>query len=138
MILLIGSGLMIRTFRALRHVDPGFSVAAELETIGIRIPEAQVKDPAAVVRLEEAILRKIETVPGVSALAAASNLPLEGGENNPIYEEDHRDREAGIPPVRRFLYASPGYISAIGGHLVAGRDFTWSEAYSGTPIRQRM
>ncbi len=133
-ILLVGSGLMIRTFRALHHVDPGFSGASELETMGIGIPDMQVKDPDGVVRMEEAILRKIETVPGVSAVAAVSNLPLEGGENNPIYEEDHRYREGDIPPVRRFMYVSPGYISAIGSHLIAGRDFTWSEIYNGTPV----
>lgn len=133
-ILLIGSGLMIRTFRALRHVDPGFSGAPELQTMQIGIPETQVKDPERVVRMEEAILRKIETVTGVSAVAAISDLPLAGGENDPIYAEDHRYREGGIPPVRRFKYVSPGYISAIGSYLIAGRDFTWNELYNGTPV----
>ncbi|HEX4169084.1 MAG TPA: FtsX-like permease family protein, partial [Bryobacteraceae bacterium] len=133
-ILLVGSGLMIRTFRALRHVDPGFSGAPELQTMQIGIPETQIKDPVRVIRMEEAILRKIETVPGVSAVAAVSDLPLEGGENDPIYAEDRRSREGGIPPVRRFKYVSPGYISAIGSHLITGRDFTWNELYSGTPV----
>jgi putative ABC transport system permease protein len=109
-ILLVGSGLMIRTFRALRHVDPGFSGASELETMHIGIPETQIKDPERVARMEEDILRKIETVPSVSTVAAISDLPLEGGENDPIYAEDHRYR--GIPRVRRFKYVSPGYISA--------------------------
>jgi predicted permease len=133
-ILLVGSGLMIRTFRALCRVDPGFSGARELQTIQIGIPETQVKDPERVVRMQEAILRKIEIIPGVSAVATISDLPLEGGENDPIYAEDHRYRERGIPAVRRFKYVSPGYISAIGSHLVAGRDFTWNELYNGTPL----
>jgi predicted permease len=133
-ILLVGSGLMIRTFRALRHVDPGFSGAPELQTMQIGIPEMQVKDPVRVVRMEEAILRKMETLPGVSAVAAISDLPLEGGENDPIYAEDHRYRDGGMPPVRRFKYMSPGYISTIGSHLIAGRDFTWNELYNGTPV----
>jgi putative ABC transport system permease protein len=109
-ILLVGSGLMIRTFRALLHVDPGFSGASELETMHIGIPETQIKDPERVARMAEDILRKIETVPSVSTVAAISDLPLEGGENDPIYAEDHRSR--GIPRVRRFKYVSPGYISA--------------------------
>jgi predicted permease len=133
-ILLIGSGLMIRTFRALRHVDPGFSGARELQTIQIEIPETQVKDPKRVVRMEEAILRKLETVPGVSAVAAISDLPLEGGENDPIYAEDHRFPDGSVPAVRRFKYVSPGYISTVGSRLIAGRDFTWNELYNGTPV----
>ncbi len=133
-ILLVGSGLMIRTFRALRHVDPGFSGASELETMQIGIPETQIKDPQRVVRMEEDILRKIETVPGISTVAAISDLPLEGGENDPIFAEDRRYREGSIPSVRRFKYVSPGYISTIGSHLIAGRDFTWSELYNRTPV----
>ncbi|MFZ0590196.1 MAG: ABC transporter permease [Bryobacteraceae bacterium] len=133
-ILLIGSGLMIRTFRALSHVDLGFSGARELQTIQIEIPETQVKDPKRVVRMEEAIVRKIETIPGVSAVAAISDLPLDGGENDPIYAEDHHYRESGVPAVRRFKYVSPGYISTVGSRLIAGRDFTWNELYNGTPV----
>lgn len=133
-ILLIGSGLMIRTFGALCHVDPGFSGARELQTIQIEIPETQVKDPERVARTEEAILRKIETVPGVSAVAAISDLPLDGGENEPIYADDHRYPDGSVPAVRRFKYVSPGYISTVGSRLVAGRDFTWHELYNRTPI----
>ena len=53
LVLLVGSGLMIRTFRALRHVDPGFSGAAELETARIGIPTTQVTDPERAIRMEE-------------------------------------------------------------------------------------
>jgi predicted permease len=133
-ILLIGSGLMIRTFRALRHVDPGFSGARDLQTIQIEVPETQVKDPEEVARTEDAIVRKIETVPGVSAVAAISDLPLDGGENEPIYAEDHRYTDGSVPAVRRFKYISPGYISTVGSHLVAGRDFTWHELYNRAPL----
>ena len=133
-ILVVGSGLMIRTFRTLRHVDPGFSGAPELETIQIGIPETQVKDPEGVIRAEEGILRKLETIPGVSAVAAISELPLEGGENAPIYAEDRRYREGEIPSVRRVKYVSPGYFSAASSPLIAGRDFTWDELYNRTPV----
>jgi predicted permease len=84
--------------------------------------------------MEEDILRKIEVVPGVAKAAAISDLPLEGGENEPIFAKDHRYREGGIPPVRRFKYVSPGYISTIGSRLIAGRDFTWNELYNGKPV----
>ncbi|MBI2687569.1 MAG: ABC transporter permease [Acidobacteria bacterium] len=130
MVLLVGSGLMIRTFRVLRAVDPGFSAAAELETMSISIPETQVKDPEGAIRMEEAILRKIEALGQVSAAAIISTLPLEGGGDNPVYAEDQPMAEGAIPPIRRFKYVSPGYVSAIGSRLIAGRDMTWAEMYN--------
>src|SRR5262249_37739533 len=63
LVLLICSGLMIRTFRALTNVNPGFTGPAELQTFRISIPDTQVKDPESVVRMEEEILHKIEAVP---------------------------------------------------------------------------
>jgi predicted permease len=134
LILLVGSGLMIQTFRALHHVDPGFSNAEQLETLNIGIPDKQITDPEQVVRTEEAIIRNIEALPGVSQVAAISDLPLAGGENDPIYAEDHQGSDSSLPSVRRFKYVSPGYFSTVGGRLVAGRDLTWSEVYNRTPV----
>ncbi len=134
LVLLIGSGLMIRTFRALHRVDPGFSGAAELETVRIGIPDTQVKDPERVIRMEEAILRKMETVAGISRVGAISTLPLEGGSNNPVYAEDQPFPEGSLPPIRRFKFISSGYLSAIGSRLIAGRDLTWNETYNKTPV----
>jgi putative ABC transport system permease protein len=134
LILLVGSGLMIQTFRALHHVDPGFSNAEQLETLNIGIPDTQIKDPEQVVRTEEAIVRNIEAISGVSQVAAISDLPLAGGENDPIYAEDHQGRDSSLPSVRRFKYVSPGYFSTVDSRLVAGRDLTWSEVYNRTPV----
>jgi predicted permease len=133
-VLLVESGLMIRTFQALRHVDPGFSGASAVETLRVDIPEAQVKDPERVVRMEEEILRKVESVASVSSVGVISDVPLDGGGNDPIYTEDRPQREGGVPPVYRFKFASPGYISAVGSRLIAGRDFTWNELYQRTPV----
>jgi putative ABC transport system permease protein len=73
-VLLVGSGLMIRTFQALRHIDPGFSHAEELETLHLSIPESQVPEPERAIRMEEEILRKIQSLAGVSSVAITSNL----------------------------------------------------------------
>src|SRR5262249_60699320 len=123
LVLLVGSGLMIRTFGALHRVDAGFSSAAELQTVRISIPGAQVSDPERVTRMEEAILHSMETLPGVSKVGAVSLLPLEGGANNPVAAEDQPAPEGTLPPIRRFKIITPGYLSAIGSRLVAGRDF---------------
>lgn len=134
LVLLVASGLMVRTSQALRQVDPGFSGAAEVETLRISIPETQVKDEELAIRTEEAILHKIESVPGVSRAAVASTRPLEGGMNDPVIAEGQADQAGQIPPVRRFKWISPGYFAATGARLVAGRDLTWAETYGRTPV----
>jgi predicted permease len=137
LVLLVGSGLMMRTFNALRHVDPGFSGANQIETMRISIPSAQVHyHEERVMRMEEEILRKIEAINGVSAVGMANTIPLEGGSNNsvPVYVEDQRSGEAAAPPIRRYKAISPGYFSAMGSRLIVGRDLTWTEAYHQTPV----
>jgi predicted permease len=115
-------------------VDPGFSRATELETVRLGIPETQVKDGERAIRMEEEILRKIEVLAGVSTVAMANVIPLEGGSSNPVYAEDRSSPEGSIPPIRRFKFVSPGYIAAIGSRLIAGRDLTWTELYNRTPV----
>src|SRR5689334_8529976 len=63
---------MIRTFLALQRVDPGFSGASKIETVRIGIPDTQVSDPEKVIRMEEAILRKMETIACVARVGAIS------------------------------------------------------------------
>jgi predicted permease len=134
MVLLVGSGLMIRTFRALRHVDPGFSGASELETVRIAVPETLEKEPERTVRAEEEIQRKIAGIAGVSAVAMTTVIPLEGGSNDPVYSEHPAPNEGAVPPVRRFKFISPGYVSTMGSRLIAGRDLTWTETYKAAPV----
>ena len=134
LVLLVGSGLMIRTFLALRRVDPGFFRAQDVETFHIFIPDRQVHEAEWVVRMEEAILRKIEGLAGVSAAGMVSTIPMDGGSNNPIFAEGQPLEEGAMPPIRRFKFIAPGYASAIGARLIAGRDLTWTEIYNQTPV----
>ena len=88
LVLLICSGLMIRTFRALTKVNPGFTRPAELQTFRISIPETQVKEPERVVRMEEEVLHKIEAIPGASSVSIGTVIPMvEGGWHDPIFVE---------------------------------------------------
>jgi predicted permease len=130
LVLLICSGLMIRTFRAMTKVDPGFSRAAELQTFRISIPEAQIKDPEPVIRMEEEILHKVEAVPGVSSVAVSTAIPMdENGWHDPIFVEGRTYADGELPPLRAFKFVSPGFLATMGTPLVAGRDFTWTDTY---------
>ena len=133
LVLLVGSGLMIRTALALHRVDPGFSSAAEVQTARIVIPEKLVKDPLRVARMEQEILRRIGFIPGVSKAAIVNAIPLEGGPGDPVYIEGS-SQQGSTPPNRELKFISPGYISAIGSHLVAGRELTWADLYDRAPV----
>jgi predicted permease len=134
LVLLVSSGLMIRTFQTLHHVDPGFSGADQVQTIGISIPEAQAKDPAQAIRTEEEILRKLSALERVSSVAISNTVPMDGGSNDLVYAEDHIYRDGVLPAPRRYKCISPGYISVIGSRLIAGRELTWNEIYSQSPV----
>jgi putative ABC transport system permease protein len=129
-ILLIGSGLMIRTFQALRNVQPGFTGPRELQTLAVFIPESQVKEPQRVVRMQQEILRKLSAIPGVSSAAFANSVPTDGNNSTDLlYAEDRAYAEGKLPPLRRFKFVAPGFFQTIGTRLVAGRDLTWTDIY---------
>ncbi len=134
MVLLVSSGLMIRTFQALRRVDPGFSRPQEVETFRVSIPDTQVRDAEMVIRTEEAVLRKIQSLAGVSAVGMVDTLPMDPGSTHPLYAEDQTPNDGSVPVIRRFKMVAPGYAAAVGSRLIAGRDITWAETYSQAPV----
>jgi predicted permease len=135
LVLLIGSSLMIRTFQALRSVDPGFSGPEHLQTFRVTIPRTISGEPEKVVRTQNEILDKVRAVPGVTAAAFASNLPMDGSEPmwDSITPEGESEAEGERGPMRSFVYISPGYFRAAGTRLAAGRDLTWSDIYGQRP-----
>ncbi len=129
-VLLIASGLMIRTFYALRHVQPGFTNPRELQTLAVFIPETQVKEPERVVRMHQEILRTLSAIPGVSSAAYANSVPTDGNNSTDLlYAKDRVYAEGQLPPLRRFKFVAPGFFQTLGTRLIAGRDFTWTDIY---------
>jgi len=130
LVLLVSSGLMIRTFQALRHVHPGFARPEQVQTLRISIPSTQVKDPAATVRMEEQILNRITVIPGVTSVGLTSLVPMTGaGWHDPIFAADRTYSDNQIPPIRAFKFISPGLLKTMGNAIVTGRDFTWTDVY---------
>jgi predicted permease len=135
LVLLVGSGLMMRTFRALRHVEPGFTAPEEIQTLRISIPTAQVSEPARVARMHNDILDKIAAIPGVTSVAISNSITMDGIDNNdPIYAEDRVYSEGQLPPIRRYKLISPGLFRTMGNPLVAGRDLTWTDVHEKRPV----
>src|SRR3984957_17675168 len=137
LVLLICSGLMIRTFRALMHVSPAFAHPDTLEPFRFSIPETQIPDtePGRVVRMHEAILDKLAAVPGVSSVGLSTAVPLDGHDSNDVlYAQDHVYGEGELPPIRRFKFISPGFFATLGTRMLAGRDLTWTDTYQKRPV----
>ncbi|OLC75385.1 MAG: multidrug ABC transporter substrate-binding protein [Acidobacteria bacterium 13_1_40CM_4_65_8] len=135
LVLLVSSGLMIRTFQALKHVQPGFTRPEEVQTLRISIPESQVKDPVMVIRMEQDIVNKLAAIPGVSSVGLTSIIPMaDQGWRDPISTDDREYPEGQIPPLRLFKFASPGLVTTMGNHVVAGRDFTWTDVYENRQV----
>ncbi len=150
-VLLVGSGLMIRTFQAMRNVQPGFTSPEEVLTFRISIPEALVPErpslasgPAPadalagaerVTRTHEQILRRIEQIAGVKSVALSSSITMDGYDSNdPIFVEEFPGPAGRIPPLRRFKWISEGFFNTMGNRIVAGRDITWGETYALHPV----
>jgi putative ABC transport system permease protein len=130
LVLLIGSSLMIRTFQALRSVEPGFVQANNVQLLRLSIPEGQVQDPERVLRMQHDIADKLAAIPGVSSVSFGSGAPMEGfNSNDPVIAEDKANEAGQIPPIRRFRFIGPGYLPTVGTPMIAGRDLSWHDLY---------
>jgi len=136
LVLLMSAGLMIRTFAALRKVDPGFADPQHLQAMRISIPDSLIADPERVTRTQNAILDNLAAIQGVRSVGFISEMPMEGFDSDwdEIFVEDKVYPDNTIPPLRLYKHISPGLLHAAGTRLVAGREMTWSEIYGLRPV----
>jgi len=125
LVLIVSSVLMIRTFEALRTVEPGFSDPATVQTARISIPAQIARNPLGVFQLQSAIVAAIARIPSVSSVGFASALPMDGtyGFWDSIDVQDRpRDSSAATSTLRSFRFVSTAFFRTIGARLVAGRE----------------
>ena len=135
MVLLVSSVLMIRTFVALRHVEPGFTDAAHVQTMSIYIPEQVTKDPHMVARMQREIADKLAAIPGVASVGFAAAVPMDGNDPNwDLIAVEGKVYPGGDGPLQLYNYVSPGYFQTLGTRQVAGRDFTWDDLEQVRPM----
>ena len=86
-------------------------------------------------RREEAIAQSLAAIPGVTSVALANSVPMDGGHwMDPVSAQDRNYADGAQPPLRRFKFVSPGFLRTLGIPLIAGRDFTWGETYQRLPV----
>jgi len=134
-VLLVASGLMIRTFIALGHVNPGFTHPEQVLTMRVSIPESLVPDKDATARMHEQIQKRIEQIPGVTAVGLASGVTMDGSNSgDPVFAEDFPGPAGRIPPIRRYKYVGANYFETMGNPVIAGRALTWADSYERRPV----
>jgi len=134
LVLLVSSGLMIRTFQALTHVQPGFTAPAEVQTFHVHFPPEMIKAPERLVRMDKAIADKIAAIPGVSSVDLSGAVPMDAGaESDPVLVKDHM-LQGQLPPARRSFWVSPSFFKTMGIPLLAGRDLAWDDIVNKRPV----
>ncbi|HIM50294.1 MAG TPA: ABC transporter permease [Acidobacteria bacterium] len=125
LMLLVGAGLLVRSFVTLATVDPGFDPTNVL-TVELNLPRPQYSDLTAANALFDQVLERTAGRPGVEAVGLVSSLPLTPGESLIAF----RIQGQAAPTSREEMTAarpqlvSPGYLDAMGLRLVAGRFVT--------------
>jgi len=130
LVLLIGSALFIRTFLALRGVQPGFN-AHNVLTLQMSLTGDRYQKTAGVAQLSRDGRDRLNAIPGVEAAASTCCLPLEDGFGLPFTVVGRAVGKDG-PPGAGWMSASPGYFSVFRIPILRGRDFTDSDS-TGAP-----
>ena len=120
-VLLAGSGLLLRSFLAVRSVDPGFDTGGLL-AVSLNLPASSYPDTPDHVRFYEDLLERLARLPGVASVAATNEPPILGYDmsRTPVLEGAEGDWPGPSPPHR---IVTAGYFEALGVPLVAGRTF---------------
>jgi predicted permease len=129
LVLLIGSGLMVRSFQKLRALDPGFS-ARDALTLQLTLPESSYADAARIQLFHTQLLERLRALPGVQAVGASTHLPLRGVPGTAHVVEDHPVEPGALPPMFWYATTAPGFFEAMGIPLLEGRTFTAADGDS--------
>ena len=120
--LLIGAGLLLRSFAQLRQVAPGFTIDGVM-SLRINLPSTTYPTGDYRRAFYERLLTDVRTQPGIAAAATSSGVPLSGDNTSTTIVLEHRQPAAGEQLSADWRLVSPGYF-AIMGIPLRGRDFT--------------
>jgi putative ABC transport system permease protein len=127
LVMLVSSGLMIRTFQNLRSVEPGFSDPTTVQTVRLSMQGSGAIGNIRLARMSEQILERLAALPGVTSAAYTASLPMQASGGFLVVPEGETYENEELPPTRRIMWISPGLLQTLGTPLLAGRDFDWTE-----------
>jgi putative ABC transport system permease protein len=124
LVILAGSGLLMRTFERLHAVQPGFD-AEHLSTFWISLPAARYKSDPAIVEFYSRLADRVSALPDIQVVGLTSRLPLQshGRDPNPLYPEDDPSYATRLPPLQLLTSVNADYFRVMGIPLLAGKTF---------------
>ena len=134
LVLLVGGGLLLRSFWKLANLEPGFHVERVL--VGrVSLPWTQYQEPDRVRSVFERLEAQVAALPGVMAAGLTSTAPFSSGNNQQEFRIDGRESAPGEPvPVTSVRSMSLGYLNAVGTPVVSGRQFAPADAEGATLV----
>ncbi len=134
LVLLVASGLVLRSFLSLSNVDPGFKDPESVLTLRLYIPPGEVEDPAEAAATHERIARRLAEIPGVNSVGLATSIPMGPGNNvNPLYVDGVEYTGDQTATIRRHKWIGEGYLETLQIPLLLGRSLTWQDVHDRVP-----
>jgi predicted permease len=131
LVLLVGSGLLARSFARLIGSDQGFT-SSNVLTFRVALPQATYPKPPDVVRFTQQLVERLKELPGVEAAGATTDLPIASATSGSAFEFDGQPLDAGkLPPLVHYLTVTPGYFGVLRIGLLRGTDFDSSDLREG-------
>ena len=134
LVLLVGAGLLARSFLALVKTDPGFNPDHVL-TMNLVLPAAKYKDKPARAAFYNDLVQRVKAQPGVESAAVVNYLPLGGSNSSDSYlVEGEPEPGPGEENDGRYRVATPDYFRTMGISIVRGRGFTDQDRAGAPPV----
>jgi predicted permease len=131
--LLVGAGLLLRSFNELQRVDPGFEPEGVI-TAGLSLPGARYAGAEEVNRFQSDLLARVRSIPQVQEAGLANALPWTGFDENAGFEIDGWTAPPDLVVSLRYHFVSPGYLESIGVPIESGRPLYESDDSEATPV----
>jgi putative ABC transport system permease protein len=124
LILLVGAGLMLRSFWKLTHINPGFNLNNVL-TVGVALPNTKYREKSKRIAFFRDLTERVETLPGVESAGLISSLPLSGDDAySNFLIEGKPELSSDQGGIGRLQVCTPHYFNVLGIELVKGRVFS--------------
>jgi putative ABC transport system permease protein len=134
LILLIGAGLLVRSFMSLLKINPGFN-PENVMTMMLVLPGAKYREDPQRAAFFKELVQKAQTVPGVQSAAVVNYIPLGGANSSDSYlVEGQPEPQPGQENIGRYRVCSPEYFKTMGISVLKGRGFTSDDKPGATPV----